>query len=261
MILWCDGAHDPAENMRRDQALLDAAGTGTPPVLRLFQFEPPGITVGRNQTPERELDLARCMADGVGWAIRPTGGRAIFHAEEWTYSSPPDDPGWVGRLRHLRAGECAHHEVAGAARRAGRAGGTKAAGLDAVPARRGDRRGPVFRLDRPSRGGGGGCQAGRKCPAPHRGRLAPAGGRAARGGAPGDCRLPGDPGGGTIAGARVPAPLGRIGGPLARPARPARAFRGRPRRRAAAALAATRWGVGRVSVDRLRERFLYCPVV
>src|SRR5215470_14219661 len=98
MILWCDGAHDPAENMRRDGALLAAAEAGAPPVLRLFQFEPPGITLGRHQAPERELDLARCVADGVGWAVRPTGGRAIFHAEEWTYSlaAPREDPEWGG---------------------------------------------------------------------------------------------------------------------------------------------------------------------
>lgn len=98
MILWCDGGYDAAENMRRDQALLEAAGTGAPPVLRLFQFAPPGITLGRNQAPERELVLARCSSDGVGWAIRPTGGRAIFHAEEWTYSvaAPRDDPEWGG---------------------------------------------------------------------------------------------------------------------------------------------------------------------
>jgi len=98
MILWCDGAHDPAENMRRDQALLTAAESGAPPVLRLFEFEPPGITLGRNQAPERELDLDRCRADGVGWAVRPTGGRAIFHAEEWTYSvaAAREDREWGG---------------------------------------------------------------------------------------------------------------------------------------------------------------------
>jgi lipoate-protein ligase A len=98
MILWCDGAYDAAENMRRDHALLAAAEAGAPPVLRLFQFAPPGITLGHNQDPARELDLARCTADRVGWAIRPTGGRAIFHAEEWTYSvaAPRDDPEWGG---------------------------------------------------------------------------------------------------------------------------------------------------------------------
>lgn len=98
LVLWCDGPHDAAENMRRDAALLAAAEAGAAPVLRLFRFAPPGITLGMNQAPERELDLSRCAADGVGWAVRPTGGRAIFHAEEWTYAlaAPRDHPAWGG---------------------------------------------------------------------------------------------------------------------------------------------------------------------
>ncbi len=105
MILWRDGGHDPAENMRRDEALLRAAETGAPPVLRLFLFTPPGITLGRAQDPARELDLERCRAAGVPWAVRPTGGRAIYHDEEWTYSlaAPLDDPEWGGALRHAYA--------------------------------------------------------------------------------------------------------------------------------------------------------------
>jgi lipoate-protein ligase A len=98
LILWIDGRHDPAENMRRDAALLGDAEQDHPPVLRLFGFEPAGITLGCNQDPAHELDLERCSADGVPWAVRPTGGRAIFHAEEWTYAlvTPIDDPEWGG---------------------------------------------------------------------------------------------------------------------------------------------------------------------
>jgi len=101
VILWRDGGHDAAGNMRRDEALLRAAERGAPPVLRLFTFEPPGITLGRAQHPARELDLERCRTAGVTWAVRPTGGRAIYHDEEWTYSlaSPLDDPRWGGSLR------------------------------------------------------------------------------------------------------------------------------------------------------------------
>jgi lipoate-protein ligase A len=100
MILWCDGAHDPDENMRRDAALLAAAAAGAEPVLRLFAFAPPGITLGVHQDPARELDLGRCRADGVPWAVRPTGGRAIFHAREWTYAlaAPIADREWGGAL-------------------------------------------------------------------------------------------------------------------------------------------------------------------
>lgn len=100
MILWCDGAHDPAENMRRDRALLASAGAGAPAVLRLYCFQPHGITLGHAQDPAVELDLGRCGADGIPWARRPTGGRAIFHAEEWTYSlaAAITDPEWGGSL-------------------------------------------------------------------------------------------------------------------------------------------------------------------
>ncbi len=98
MILWVDGAHPPVENMRRDRALLSNAERGATPVLRLFEFRPHGITLGASERPEAALDLDRCRRDGVPWAIRPTGGRAIFHAEEWTYSlaAPIADPGWGG---------------------------------------------------------------------------------------------------------------------------------------------------------------------
>jgi lipoate-protein ligase A len=106
MILWCDGAHGPRENMRRDAALLayiEAAPNDVEPVLRLFSFDPHGITLGASQRPDRELDLGRCARDGIEWAVRPTGGRAIFHAEEWTYSwvSPIAHPEWGGRLSEV----------------------------------------------------------------------------------------------------------------------------------------------------------------
>jgi lipoate-protein ligase A len=100
MILWCDGGHDSVENMRRDTALLELAATGAQPVLRLFTFVPPGITLGHSQDPARELDLDRCRAAGVRWAVRPTGGRAIYHDEEWTYALAAGlaDPSWGGGL-------------------------------------------------------------------------------------------------------------------------------------------------------------------
>ena len=107
MILWCDGGHSARENMRRDAKLLerlDAAADGTPAaeaVLRLFRFSPPGITLGHAQNPERTLDLERCRVDRVEWAVRPTGGRAIYHDEEWTYSFAARiaDSDWGGSLR------------------------------------------------------------------------------------------------------------------------------------------------------------------
>lgn len=99
LVVWHDGPHDAPENMARDAALLERAATLEPPgtVLRLFTFAPPGITLGRAQEPARELDLGRLERDGVRWALRPTGGRAIWHDEEWTFSLATrlDGSGWA----------------------------------------------------------------------------------------------------------------------------------------------------------------------
>ena len=88
LALWLDGSHDAPANMARDAALLDRATSGSfaGPVMRLFGFDPPGITLGRAQRPEAELDLSALERDGVRWATRPTGGRAIWHEQEWTFS-------------------------------------------------------------------------------------------------------------------------------------------------------------------------------
>jgi len=110
-LLWCDGAHGARENMRRDSALLEAAAAGEldGTVLRLFAFDPPGITLGRSQAPERELDLDRLRRDGLEWAMRPTGGRAIFHEHEWTFSlvTRPGPGGWAPDPPSAYARTCA----------------------------------------------------------------------------------------------------------------------------------------------------------
>ena len=147
MILWCDGAHDAPENMRRDRALWERAERGGPgepfePALRLFTFQPAGITLGHAQRPEDELDLERCAADRVAWAVRPTGGRTIFHAEEWTYAlvARLDDPEWGGSPRTVyeRIGRllCDSLNVLGidaALARGGAAGAPRAPGGAARP--------------------------------------------------------------------------------------------------------------------------------
>jgi lipoate-protein ligase A len=76
-------------------------------VLRLFTFDPPGITLGRAQDPARELDLAALASEDIRWAVRPTGGRAIWHEEEWTFSLV--DGARDGRLGELRGARVRAH--------------------------------------------------------------------------------------------------------------------------------------------------------
>jgi lipoate-protein ligase A len=81
------GAGDAAWNMAVDEALarVHARGDG-PPTLRLYTWDPPAVSVGYAQALEGEVDLEACRRAGVHWVRRPTGGRAILHEHELTYS-------------------------------------------------------------------------------------------------------------------------------------------------------------------------------
>lgn len=81
------GASSGDFNMQADAVLLDAVGAGrSPSVLRLYRWEPPAISLGYNQDPRRELDLQRVRSAGIDVVPRLTGGRAVLHWEELTYS-------------------------------------------------------------------------------------------------------------------------------------------------------------------------------
>jgi len=92
--LLVHGAATGAENMAVDEAISRAVAEGlAPPTLRFYAWEPPCISLGRHQSLNA-LDIDRCRALGAGIVRRPTGGRAILHTDELTYSlvAPPDHP-------------------------------------------------------------------------------------------------------------------------------------------------------------------------
>ena len=86
------------ELMARDAARLSEGGA---PSLLWFTWDRPTITLGRLQEARRALDLAACAADGIPVVTRPTGGRAVFHVDEWTYGAvvPLDHPVLGGSLQ------------------------------------------------------------------------------------------------------------------------------------------------------------------
>ena len=87
-----DGALAGAVNMEKDSALLAAHQPGDDPVLRLYRWQPYAVTIGYNQDFEN-FNRASIEAGGFALVKRPTGGRAIFHAEELTYSICGTSPG------------------------------------------------------------------------------------------------------------------------------------------------------------------------
>lgn len=84
-----------AENMALDEALMSYARANGCWILRVYAWSIPTISFGRNQTARDRYDLARIGALGMGVVRRPTGGRAILHDREVTYSvtAPVSDAG------------------------------------------------------------------------------------------------------------------------------------------------------------------------
>jgi lipoate-protein ligase A len=122
-------------NMAIDQAIAEACAEGKSlPTLRFYQWKPPAVSLGRHQLIT-DLNLPRIHALGYEVVRRPTGGRAILHTDEFTYSVA----GAAGEPR-LRGGvmdsylRISNALVAGlhwlGATRAGKAPATSRAGAD-----------------------------------------------------------------------------------------------------------------------------------
>ena len=81
------GIQDAALNMALDEAILLHHIRGdVPPTLRVFRWFQPSISLGRFQNIEREIESERCQQQSVALVRRPTGGRAVYHRDEFTYS-------------------------------------------------------------------------------------------------------------------------------------------------------------------------------
>ena len=96
-----------ADNMALDEALMDRARTSGEAVLRVYLWSEPTLSLGRNQRAAGLYDLDAAGAAGVRFVRRPTGGRALLHHREITYSvtGPAPEKGairesyqWINRL-------------------------------------------------------------------------------------------------------------------------------------------------------------------
>jgi lipoate-protein ligase A len=56
------------------------------PVLRLYGWQPSALSLGRFQKAADDLDLPLCTVENLCVVRRITGGGAIYHADELTYS-------------------------------------------------------------------------------------------------------------------------------------------------------------------------------
>lgn len=85
---FVDSGHcSPAMNMALDEALMNWHRQGMiPPVLRFYGWQPAGLSVGYFQKVKGKIDLEGIQKYGYELVRRQTGGRAVLHDNELTYS-------------------------------------------------------------------------------------------------------------------------------------------------------------------------------
>jgi len=97
-----DSLGDGALNMITDRAILMSCNEGrVPTTLRLYGWQRPTLSIGYSQEISQYIDLESCERNNIPVVRRFTGGRALLHQYEMTYSviAPIPHPNFPGSLR------------------------------------------------------------------------------------------------------------------------------------------------------------------
>ncbi len=79
------GAHSAPWNMAVDEALVLLCDEQPHVTVRFYGWARPTLSLGYFQSVS-EIDMTECERRGFDWVRRPTGGRAVLHDHELTYS-------------------------------------------------------------------------------------------------------------------------------------------------------------------------------
>ena len=86
------GPCSPSFNMALDEALLNWHSEKLiPPVIRFYEWNPATLSIGYFQKVHQDIDIEAVSRQGLGFVRRPTGGRAVLHEHELTYSVIVDE--------------------------------------------------------------------------------------------------------------------------------------------------------------------------
>lgn len=94
---------DGADNMALDEALLQRARDTGEGVVRVYSWSTPTLSLGRNQRAVGAYPAQRARELGVDVVRRPTGGRALLHRREITYSVTAPAPEHESLTQSYRA--------------------------------------------------------------------------------------------------------------------------------------------------------------
>lgn len=79
--------HTAAMNMALDEACMQAVRDGNAPLtIRLYRWNPAAVSIGYFQCLKDEVDLDEIRKAGIDIVRRQTGGGAVYHDHEITYS-------------------------------------------------------------------------------------------------------------------------------------------------------------------------------
>jgi len=90
------GIENASFNMALDEVLMERSLQGVlkAPLFRFYGWDKPSISIGRYQSIQKDIRVDNCQRAQIPLVRRPTGGRAVFHDDEMTYSVtiPPNHP-------------------------------------------------------------------------------------------------------------------------------------------------------------------------
>ncbi len=82
----------PFVNMATDEYLMGRAEReDNITFLRFYDWKPPAISIGRSQKADKAANHKLLKEKGISFVRRPTGGKAVLHYEELTYSIASSD--------------------------------------------------------------------------------------------------------------------------------------------------------------------------
>ena len=84
--LIIDSPRSGSFNMAADQVLLDLCRDYPEPVFRLYDWECPTLSLGKNEKLDSQLDLQECQNLSIPVVRRMTGGKSVLHGFDLTYS-------------------------------------------------------------------------------------------------------------------------------------------------------------------------------
>ncbi len=126
--------------MALDQGLLEEADRTGRALLRLYRFDPPCLSLGRNEPAAARYDPAALAERRLDVVRRPTGGRAVWHEHEVTYAVAAP----IATFGGLREAYCAIHTRLAAALQSLGVDATLALARPRPPSPALDRPGPCF---------------------------------------------------------------------------------------------------------------------